>query len=631
MINKDQIKNNLYEAVNGEWIKNAVIPEDRSSVGGFSSLAIETEEFLTNHFLNLKEEDVEDKSMKEFIKFFNKTKDMELRNAENVEGLKIVLKKLDELKSYKDLETKAKELELLNFGFAYSQGASPDMMNATKHALYLSVPNIILPDKTYYEDTHPKKEALLTKYKEVLEKVLDKVGYSKDEINKLVADTFAFDSLIYPHVKTSEELADYTKEYNPRSIEEVDKYSKQFSFKKIFENIFGTSPETIIVTQPDFFAKYDEIVTDNNFEIFKSWVTTNYIMSNTSSLTDEIRILGGEYGRFLQGVEKAKSIEKYAYDKATSMFSGVVSIYYGQKFFGEESKKDVRNMVESMIEVYKKRLAENDWLDEKTSKNAIEKLEAFEILVGYPDNYEEYYKKFIYDETITYFENVINFTKIIIEHQIEQLNKPVNRTEWHMPSNMVNAYYSPTGNLICFPAAILQAPFYSIKQTKSENYGGIGAVIGHEISHAFDNNGAKFDKNGNLNNWWTEEDFKKFDEKAKAMIDLFDGIPFGNSHVNGTLTVSENIADAGGLSCSLEALAGTGEANYEEFFINHAKIWCRKVKPELVDLLLSIDVHAPAELRTNIQPRNLKEFYETFNVVEGDGMYLAPEKRVNIW
>ena len=200
-----------------------------------------------------------------------------------------------------------------------------------------------------------------------------------------------------------------------------------------------------------------------------------------------------------------------------------------------------------------------------------------------------------------------------------------------MSSNTVNAYYNPSLNHICFPAAILQKPFYSLEQSKSENYGGIGAVIGHEISHAFDNNGSQFDENGNLNNWWTKEDYEIFESKAKAMIDLFDGIPFAGDKINGKLTVSENIADAGGLSCALEALKNGGEYNLEEFFINWAKIWRIKARPEFLSMIIKVDVHAPGELRANIQPKNLDDFYTTFGITEKDEMYLEPEKRVNIW
>ena len=288
-------------------------------------------------------------------------------------------------------------------------------------------------------------------------------------------------------------------------------------------------------------------------------------------------------------------------------------------------------MVESMIKVYEKRLNENTWLKEETRKYAIKKLETLEILVGYPEIYDEVYNKLKVDENDTFFNNTIKMTEIFVKHALEKWNKPVKRLEWGMSSNTVNAYYNPSLNHICFPAAILQKPFYSLDQSKSENYGGIGAVIGHEISHAFDNNGSQFDAEGNMKNWWTKEDYEIFDNKAKAMIELFDGIAFGKGKINGKLTVSENIADAGGLSCALEALKNSGENNYQDFFINWARIWRIKARPEYMDMIIKIDVHAPGELRANIQPRNLDEFYKAFDIKETDKMYLEPKKRVNIW
>ncbi len=631
MLNKELIKKDFYEAVNGEWLKTAKIPEDRPTVGGFNDLVIKTEEMLIKEFNEMDTKNLDDKMMVEFIKFYNMTKDMDKREKEGVKGLKPYVEKLKALKDFSDFSGIINEWKLKGFSLPFNISVESDMMEATKHALYLDIPSIILPDKTYYEDTHPKKAVLLEKYKEMLLKILDLYGMESEYAKNIIKDTFEFDKLIYPNTKTSVELADYTKIYNPKDLGEVEKYTDKISFTKIFNDLFGFEPKKVIVTQPNFFEKYSEIMKDENFGLMKSWLIVKLILGNTSILTDEMRIEGGAYSRFLTGVEKAKNIEKYSYYFATGIYDDVISIYYGNKYFGEKAKKDVHDMVVSMLEVYKNRLAKNDWLNEKTSKNAIKKLSTFEILVGYPDKYDEVYKELIVDESKTFFENVIKFSEILNKNHFADLAKPVDRTKWHMPSNMVNAYYSPTGNLICFPAAILQAPFYSLSQTKSENYGGIGAVIGHEISHAFDNNGAKFDEKGNLNDWWTKEDFEIFDNKAKAMIDQFDGIPFGNSKVNGELTVAENIADAGGLSCSLEALKNTGEVNLEEFFINFAKIWCMKAKEEYTDLLLSVDVHAPAKLRANIQPRNLKEFYEAFDIKEEDEMYLSPEKRVNIW
>jgi putative endopeptidase len=251
--------------------------------------------------------------------------------------------------------------------------------------------------------------------------------------------------------------------------------------------------------------------------------------------------------------------------------------------------------------------------------------------MGYPDKVNEIYDKLIFDENDSLFDALQTLGKVRRLHRFSKLFQPTDPTEWAMPGHMVNACYNPSVNDITFPAAILQAPFYSIKQTRSENLGGIGAVIGHEISHAFDSNGAKCDENGNLNNWWTKEDTKKFNAKIKAMVKQFDGIELPCGKVNGKFIVSENIADNGGMAVTVEIMSKMKDASFEEYFMNWARVWCTKAKPEYEQLLLKVDVHGPAILRANMPPRNFQQWYDTFHVKKTDKMYIAPSKRVVIW
>ena len=268
----------------------------------------------------------------------------------------------------------------------------------------------------------------------------------------------------------------------------------------------------------------------------------------------------------------------------------------------------------------KEQYLELDWsLVKPKDKVMIKELNQPVIVLSLPDKNDSLYKA------------VGNIYKVNFFDSLSKLNKPVDKTKWLMPGHMVNACYDPSKNDITFPAAILQAPFYSLKQTRSENLGGIGAVIGHEISHAFDNNGAKMDENGNINNWWTKEDFKKFAKKTKDMIKQFDGIELPAGKVNSALIVSENIADNGGMAVTLHIMKKMKDANYEQYFINWARIWCTKAKPEYEALLLTVDVHGPVVLRTNMPPRNFEEWYQTFNVKKTDKMYIAPNKRLVIW
>ena len=288
-------------------------------------------------------------------------------------------------------------------------------------------------------------------------------------------------------------------------------------------------------------------------------------------------------------------------------------------------------MVRRIIETYKLRMRKNSFLAEETKEQAIRKLSTIEIKMGYPDEIKEIWSKQIFDESESLLPIMLRLLEIRGRDALEKLLKPVDRTEWLMPGHMVNACYNPSANDITFPAAILQKPFYSLEQSASENLGGIGAVIGHEISHAFDNNGANFDENGNLKNWWKEEDFAAFRKLTENMIEQFDGIEFHGGKVSGELTVSENIADNGGMGVTLEIVHGLPDPDFRGYFINWARVWCRKAKEEYIQLLLKNDVHSPAVLRANMPPRNFPEWYEAFSVTETDGMYLPPEKRISIW
>jgi putative endopeptidase len=411
----------------------------------------------------------------------------------------------------------------------------------------------------------------------------------------------------------------------------VQSLMKPLKIKKMLESVFGFVPETLIVAEPRFFKNFKEVFNEETFTLYLHWSYVKELLSSTSILSEELRELGGRYQRTLSGIEVMTNVEKYSYQLASGLYSEPVGLYYGKKYFGEEAKKDIIEIVKEIIETYKLRIKDNDILSSETKEKAILKLSKMEIKMGYPDKVEDIYSHLLFDDSLSFYDAYCN---VLVQRRIEkfkELSKPVDRSRWVMPGHMVNACYNPSFNDITFPAAILQAPFYSIKQTRSQNLGGIGAVIGHEISHAFDNNGAKCDENGNIKNWWTKEDFKKFDKKTKDMIKEFDGIVLPWGTVNGTFIVSENIADNGGMAVTLQIMKNLKGANYIEYFTNWAKVWCAKAREKYLELLLKVDVHAPAILRANMQPRNFSEWYETFDVKKTDKMYLALNKRVIIW
>jgi putative endopeptidase len=402
-------------------------------------------------------------------------------------------------------------------------------------------------------------------------------------------------------------------------------------FRTVLCNLFGKAPETIVVTEPRFFENFAKVFNAENLELYKHWAYVTGLLSGCNYLSEELRDMGGMYMRALTGVAKMQSIEKFAYHLASGKYADPVGIYYGEKYFGEKAKKDITEIVYQIIDTYKMRIKTNDILGEASKEKAILKLSKMGVKMGYPDKPGAIYDKFVFNPEDSLYDIIIALYEIKTLDMLSKLDKPTEPENWAMPGHMVNACYDPFVNDITFPAAILQAPFYSLKQTRSENLGGIGGVIGHEISHAFDSNGAKCDENGNINDWWTEDDFKRFDLKVQKMIEQFDGIELPWGKVNGAFIVSENMADNGGMSVTLDIMSRTEGASYEEYFSNWARVWCQKARTEYRQMLLSIDVHGPAILRANMPPRNFSEWYEAFGVTENDQMYIAPEKRIIIW
>ncbi|WP_305069099.1 M13 family metallopeptidase [Limosilactobacillus kribbianus] len=627
------IKDDLYEAVNGEWIKQAKIPDDKPATGGFNDLVDAIDKQMMDDFDSYADgkEKSDDARFNEMIKLYRVAKKFELRKKIGPKALQRVLSSVTDLQSYDDYQNQWRNWIMAGLPSPVSFDIDADMKNATVYALFASSPALILPDKSYYApDKRQEHDQLLKLWTDMMTALMDKLKYDKDEAAAIIEHAKQFDALLAPHVKSAEEAADYSKMYNPQTVAELAASTDQLDLAAVIKRLVGTEPEKVIVTEPDYFKALDEIL-KGHFDLFKDWAIVNVIRDYASYLDDEMREINGRFGRALSGSKKPISQRKFAYYLARDVFSQVAGDYYGKKYFGPKAKADVHHMVEQMVKVYKNRLAKNDWLSKATREKAVLKLDKLGIQVGYPDKIPALYDQLKVDDGESLIANLNQLTITRNREMFKRWNKPVDRMRWEMSAATVNAYYHPFKNIIVFPAAILQAPFYSLKQSSSQNYGGIGAVIAHEISHAFDNNGALFDEYGNLNNWWTAEDSAHFKQLAQKMIDEFDGLPFAGQKVNGKLTVSENIADGGGLSCALEAAKDEADFNAKEFFINWATIWRMKATKQYDQLLLSIDVHAPQKLRANVQAQNQADFYTAFDIQPGDKMYKAPADRVNIW
>ncbi len=634
MENKYRVQDDLYKFVNQEWIDSAVIPDDRPTTGGFNNLDTAVEELMISLFNKMGTNEIEcpNDYLVNAVKLFNLLNDTKTRNKNKAKPVLKDLKMINSLTKVSQLNKKSSMFVLNDFPLPFRLDVDVNMKDATKHCVMITGPSVILPDTTYYLETMAsQKDALLKVWSDMVDKLLAFTPLSLEERAEYISDALKFDELIAKYVKSSEEWSEYTKMFNPMKVSKVASMVKPLKLKDLLTKLFTDLPEEVIVTEPRYFKAFKEIFNEDNFVLYKHWAYIKLLLSRASYLSEEIRELSSVYQRTLTGAKSISSNEKFAYKLASSMYAEPVGLYYGENYFGSEAKNDVINMVNEIIEAYKARIEKNTFLSAETKQKAIVKLSTIVVKMGYPDKCDSVYDLMKVDDAKNVYEVISDLKNVKIANSISKLYETVDRTLWPMPGHMVNACYNPTSNDITFPAAILQAPFYSIKQTKSENLGGIGAVIAHEITHAFDNNGALCDELGNLNNWWTKDDFKNFKKLTKDMVKEFDGIELEAGIVNGNFIVSENIADNGGMAVTLDIMRSLEDKSYEEYFINWGRIWCVKAKPEYAKLLLSIDVHAPAMLRANMQPRNFEEWYETFNVKKTDKMYIAPSKRVVIW
>ncbi|VEU80219.1 M13-type metalloendopeptidase [Haploplasma axanthum] len=639
-MSKVRLEDDFYLYENQGWLDEAVIPDDKPLTGSFVEIMIENEKKLMNDLkefaLNGVDQKVyNDKLFDVFIKLYKKAINKEQRDKEGNAIIKEYVNKILKVNDYKSFQELIIEFIKVGFPSFLSLGIQSDMKNASINTLYLGTPGIILPDKGYYDESNPAfktGEMLIAKYKEVLNRLFDLVEIKDGD--KILNQALEFDKLLVPITKTSEEKSDYVKSYNPYELEKLTRSTKLISLEKIIESLISVEVKEVIVTNPKFIDNLNDLI-EGNLELIKGWLVSKLVFTLAVSGfgTDELRLIGSEYSLLLTGQKEATNFDKFTFNSLSGEFGDVVGLYFGKRYFGEKAKKDVESMVQEFIDVYKKRLSNIDWLSKETVDKALVKLSKITAMIGYPDKVNPIYERFVLKEELSFAENMIEFYKVQIEHEFSKYGKEVDKKIWHMGAHVVNAYYEPMNNQIVFPAGILQPPFYSYNQTKGENYGGIGAVIAHEITHAFDTNGARIDEFGNINNWWKEEDFEAFNKRSEAMVQLFDGleVPGSNAKCNGKLTVTENIADAAGLSCAYEAGIKHKEFVPSDFFKGWAHIWRFKANPSYIELLANIDVHSPGYLRGLVQLKNFKPFSDYYKIKATDGMYIPKDKQVSIW
>ena len=628
------VASNFYQAVNKDWLLKTKIPADSPSIDNFYTLDEDIKGKLKKDIKNLGEgkETSDITGMSEFITFYKAASDYKQREKDGLEPLKTYLKEIEDIKDLNDLASKSASLtdKGIPLPFGYDVGTNAE--NTSQKQIQLSPPSILLPDVSIYKDEASKKQ-YLTPIETATQKALEMLGYSEKNSKRIVKEALEFDEIIAKYSLSNEEMSESKNLVHPKTAEEINAYSGSFKLYDVIKGIMGRDLETINVPNTKYFENYSKIVNQDNFSKIKSWILVQEAMAASNSLTEDYRLNFQSISMAIMGTQKPVSKEDTVYQMSVNLFSDVMSVYYGRKYFGEEAKTDVTGMIDKIKNVYRGRLQQNDWLTEGTRNKAIEKLDKMKVFVGYQEDVNPGTKELHLDPNKSFFELSEDIAQFGKRYTIDHFDEPIDKNKWSGSAFDINAYYNPESNSINFPAGILQAPFYDKNQSTEKNYGGIGVVIGHEITHAFDSNGADYDENGDMHNWWTKADTKAFDKRIKAFEDQWNGLEIYGTKVNGKLTVTENVADAGGLSSTLQVLkTDMTKPNLKDYFENYADIWKQKASLQYNKYTMVQDVHAPNELRVNQQLKNLPEFYEAYpQIKEGDAMYLAPSKRISLW
>jgi putative endopeptidase len=525
------------------------------------------------------------------------------------------------------------------FGFSVGQ----DVKKNDEHISYLSQSGLGLPDRDYYLKEDEKSKNIRNEYVLHITKMLSMTDYSAADAKQAAADIIALETALAKASMTRVERRDPDKTYNKTTIEELKTQYPNINWQGYFESIGvdKKNPTVIVVSQPLFFAELDRLMTTTDIKTTRNYLKWKAISNASGSLSNKFSEEAFRfYGSVLTGSKEQKPRWKRSVNASNGAIGELVAQEYVKVAFSEESKKRLNEMVDNLRAAFKLHIETLDWMSKETKLKALEKLASFNRKIGYPDKWKDYTALEIkYD---SYLENNYRASAFEFNEEIDKLGKPIDKAEWGMLPQTVNAYYSPLLNEIVFPAAIMQPPFFDPQADDAVNYGAIGAVIGHEFSHGFDDKGSKFDAQGNLNNWWTDADKTKFTALTQVMVDQYNKYKIEDSlTINGELTLGENIADFAGLTMAYDAymlsIKGKeqkkidGFTPQQRFFIGFAQVWRANTRPEFLRNQVLTDPHSPAKFRVLGPLSNMPQFYEAFSVKPGDNMYRPDSIRVKIW
>ena len=638
----------FFRFVNGTWLDKTEIPADRTRWGSFNELDQKT----NKDALNILKEASKNPKYKsntdqgKAVNLFKSILDTVARDKQGIAPIKPYLAKINAVKNIKDLQKLMIEMQPLGgIGFFGVQVGADDK-NSNKNSVSLGAEGLGLPDKDYYTSDDKDSKEKREKYVLHVAKMLLFIGENPKKAKETAKRILALETALSQPRLDRVERRDSRLQYNPMTIADLQKITPAINWQNYFTGIGFAKLDSVIVTQPRYMKALQTIFTQNKVEDWKAYLRWSLLNSAAGQLSTKIGAANFDfYGKTLTGAKKQKPLEERALGVVNETVGEALGKLYVEKMFPAEAKAKAEKMIKNVIQAYQNRINNLTWMSAETKVKAVEKLNKITIKIGYPDKWKDYSTLDVKSpaEGGSYFDNMKNISNWYYKEDLGKLKKPVDKTEWGMSPQTVNAYYNPSYNEIVFPAAILQAPFYNYQADEAVNYGGIGAVIGHEISHGFDDSGARYNADGNLVDWWTAEDLKQFTALGTALADQYSALePLPGIHVDGKFTLGENIGDLGGVNAAYDGLQLALKANgnpglidgftpEQRFFISWSTIWRSKMRDEALKNQVKTDPHSPGKYRAYVPIQNVDAFYEAFNIKPGDKMYVSPEKRVKIW
>ncbi len=647
-------RDDFFKYVNGNWLKSTEIPEDQGRWGSFNELREANNDIVLAVLNEAAESDQfsDGTDERKVADFYATGMDSMRAEAAGIAPLKPYLDRIDAIENLDDLQEYL-SLQQVDGGNAFfGFGLLPDLKNSEVMATYLFQRGLGLPDRDYYTKTDNKSVELRDKYVKHVSRMLQYIGYDAKQAGQAAKSIMRIETQLAEAALTNVERRNIPLLYNKYAIADLTEFSSNFNWEKYLADMGATGLDTIIVTQPKFMTAVNSVLTNESVSGWKDYLKWHAIDGASPFLNHEVVKANFDFfGTELRGTTAMRPRWKRVLAQTNGALGEALGKLYVSEAFPPEAKENAEEMVNNILAAFGDRIRGLEWMSDSTKEKALAKLSTFTVKIGYPDKWRDYSNLVIEKPGIeqsseahgSYFNNVVNANRFEFKRQLSKLGKPVDREEWAMNPQTVNAYYNPLFNEIVFPAAILQPPFYNYQADAAVNYGGIGAVIGHEISHGFDDQGSRFDADGNMNNWWSESDAEKFQARTGKLVDQYAAYtPLDSVFVNGALTLGENIGDLGGINVAYDGLqrhlnisgrpeAIDGFSPEQRFFISWATIWRIKYRDETLRTQINTDPHSPGMYRANGPISNLASFYQAFDVQEGDGMWRADSIRVQIW